>query len=144
MPADAGDDTERAAIVASVLHFEVGASAVGFASGRFEDGCGEKSGVSEDVGNEDRSIAAEAAEGDESDSLCLLCGRSTDVREHDFGELVFVRIADHGGDAGQRGNFFGSTLGIASGDNNFSQRILALHSADGGACILIRGVGYGA
>ncbi len=64
--------------------------------------------------------------------------------EHDFGELMFVRVADHSGYARQRGDFFGSALGVASGDNNFCQRILALHAANGGAGILIGGIGDGA
>jgi len=53
---------------------------------------------------------------------------------------MFVRVADHGTDAGQRRNFFGSALGIASGDDDFCQRILAPYAADGGASILIRGI----
>jgi hypothetical protein len=55
-----------------------------------------------------------------------------------------MRIADHGGDAGEGGDFLGSALGVASGDDDFSQRILALHATDGGAGVLIGGIGDGA
>jgi hypothetical protein len=58
--------------------------------------------------------------------------------------LVFVGVADHGGDAGQGGDFFGGALGIASGDDDSCQGILALHAADGGASVLIGGIGDGA
>jgi hypothetical protein len=58
--------------------------------------------------------------------------------------LVFVGVADHGGDAGEGRDFFGSALGVASGDDDFCQRILALHAADGGAGVLIGGMGDGA
>jgi hypothetical protein len=60
--ADAGDHAERAAVVASVLHFEVGASAVGwlrFLVCRFEDGGGEEFGVGEDVGDEDGVLSSQ-------------------------------------------------------------------------------------
>jgi hypothetical protein len=50
MAADAGDDAEGAAIVASVLNFEVGAGAGVFVGG-FEDWGGEEFGVGEDVGD---------------------------------------------------------------------------------------------
>ncbi len=63
--------------------------------------------------------------------------------EHKFSELIFVGVADHGGDTGQGGNFFGSALGVASGDDDFCQRVLALHAADGGAGVLVGGIGYG-
>ncbi len=38
----------------------------------------------------------------------------------------------------------GSALGVASGDNDFCQRILALNAADGGAGVLIGGIRDGA
>jgi len=66
------------------------------------------------------------------------------ARQNDVGELVFVGVADDGADAGERGNFFGSALGVASGDDNFCGRILAAYAADGGAGILIGGSGDGA
>jgi len=50
-----------------------------------------------------------------------------------------VRVADDCGDTGQRGNFFGRTLCITSGDDDFGQRILPLHPPDGSAGVLIRG-----
>jgi hypothetical protein len=67
-----------------------------------------------------------------------------EVGEHNFGELMFVRVTDYGGYAGQGGDFLGSALGIASGDNNSCQRVLALDAADGGAGVPIGGIGDGA
>jgi hypothetical protein len=54
---------------------------------------------------------------------------------------MLVRVADNGGDAGERGDFLRSALGVASGDNNFRQRILTPDTPYGGAGILIRGIG---
>jgi hypothetical protein len=62
----------------------------------------------------------------------------------DFRELMFVRVADYGGDAGQGGDFLGRALGVASGDDNSCQWVLALHTADGGAGVLIRRIRNGA
>ena len=63
MAADAGDYAERAAVVASVLNFEVGAGTIVFASAGwvcgFEDGGGEKFGVGEDVGNENPVLSSQ-------------------------------------------------------------------------------------
>jgi hypothetical protein len=58
-------------------------------------------------------------------------------RQGDLGELMFVRVADHDGYARQRRNFFGSPLRVASRDDNFCQRVLAAHAADGSTGILI-------
>src|ERR1700688_2878279 len=63
-----------------------------------------------------------------------------EILEGDFGELMFVGVADYGGDTGQSGDFRGSALGVASGDDDFCHRILALHAADGGAGVLIGGI----
>jgi hypothetical protein len=72
LAADAGDYAEGAAIVATVLNFEVGASAsVRVRSGRvcgFEDGSGEEFGVGENVGDEQvraLSLGGEVREGKE-------------------------------------------------------------------------------
>jgi hypothetical protein len=51
-----------------------------------------------------------------------------------------MRIADYGGYAGERRDFLGSALGVASGDDNFRERVLTLYAADGGARVLIGGV----
>ena len=53
---------------------------------------------------------------------------------------MFVGVADHAAHARQSGNFFRSALRVASGDDNFCQRILSLHSANGSAGILIGGI----
>ncbi len=57
---------------------------------------------------------------------------------------MFVRVADHTANAGQGCDFLWGALCIASRNNNFSQRILALHPADGGAGILVGGIRDGA
>ena len=57
---------------------------------------------------------------------------------------MFVGVADYGGDAGECGDFFGGALGVASGDDDFRVGITALYAADGGAGVLIGGVGDGA
>src|SRR6266702_1647088 len=62
----------------------------------------------------------------------------------DFREPVFVRVADDLGNAGQSGDFFGSTLSIAAGDDNLTIGILAMYPADGGAGVMIGGRGDGA
>jgi len=55
--------------------------------------------------------------------------------------LMLVGIADHGGDAREGGDLFGGALGVASGDDNFGQRVLALHATNGGPRVLIGGGG---
>src|SRR5215831_5571976 len=62
----------------------------------------------------------------------------------DRGGLMLVRVADHPGDAGQRGNFLRRTLGIAAGDKNLGAGILTMRAADRGAGVLIGSRGYGA
>lgn len=71
-------------------------------------------------------------------------GCGGEICQGDFRELVLVGVADDGGDAGQRGDFCGGTLGVASGDNDVCIRILAADAADGGAGVLIGGAGDGA
>jgi len=51
-----------------------------------------------------------------------------------------VGVADHGGDAGQCGDFFWSALGVTAGDDDFRQRVLALHAAYRSACVMIGGI----
>jgi hypothetical protein len=66
------------------------------------------------------------------------------VPQGDFGEAVFVGVADYGSDAGEGGDFFGGALGVASGDENFGVGIVTLEAADGGARVLVGGVSDGA
>ena len=56
MATDAGDYAEGTAVVASILHFEVGTSAVLKMVGGFEDGRGQQFGVGEDVGDEEAGL----------------------------------------------------------------------------------------
>src|ERR1700729_1977120 len=76
LPADAGDYAEGAAIVATILNFEVRASAmVRVRSGGvcgFEDGSGEEFGVSENVGDEQMralSLGGQIRKGKECEPL---------------------------------------------------------------------------
>jgi hypothetical protein len=54
-----------------------------------------------------------------------------------------VGVADYGSDAGECGDFVGSALGIASGDDDFCQRILASDAPNGGASVLIGAISDG-
>jgi catechol 2,3-dioxygenase-like lactoylglutathione lyase family enzyme len=65
-----------------------------------------------------------------------------DLLQSNLSELMFVRIANHAGHAGQGRDFFRGTLGVASGDDDLGVGILALHAADGGAGVLVGGGCY--
>src|SRR5580658_826967 len=65
------------------------------------------------------------------------------VRQSNLGKLVFVRVANHAGYAGQGSDFFRSTLGVASGDDDPGVGILALHAANRGTGILVGGGCHG-
>jgi hypothetical protein len=56
---------------------------------------------------------------------------------------MFVGVADYGGDAGECGDFVGGALGVASGDDDFCQRILPSDAANGSASVLIGGISDG-
>jgi hypothetical protein len=53
--------------------------------------------------------------------------------------LGFVRIADDKGDSGESSEFFGDALSIATGYDNFRDRILCVDLADGIARLRIGG-----
>jgi len=55
-----------------------------------------------------------------------------------------MRVADDLGYAGKRGDFLGRALRVAAGDDDLTIGVFAMHTADGGARILIGGGGYGA
>ena len=61
MATDAGDYAEGAAVVAAVLHFEVGAGAgiLRKLANGFEDGGGEQFGVGEDVGDKNPVLSSQ-------------------------------------------------------------------------------------
>lgn|SRR5580692_3326061 len=61
------------------------------------------------------------------------------VWQSNLGKLVFVRVANHAGYPGQGCDFFRSTLGVASGDDDPGVGILALHAANRGTGILVGG-----
>ena len=51
-------------------------------------------------------------------------------------------VADDLSYTGKRGDFLGSALGVAAGDDNLTTGIFPMHPADGGTRILISGGGY--
>src|SRR5258708_38328273 len=61
-----------------------------------------------------------------------------------LGDLGFVGIAHHVGYAGESGEFFGSALSVAAGDDNFGGGIGGVEFADGGAGLRVVGGGQGA
>jgi hypothetical protein len=67
-----------------------------------------------------------------------------EICQSDFGEVVFVGVADYCGHAGEAGDFFGGALSVASGDDDSCRGVLAADAADGGAGILIGGTCDGA
>ena len=76
------------------------------------------------MGNTNRS-AGSAAPLKISRAVC-------EIIEGDFCELMFVRVADHASYARQRGDFCGSALRVASGDDDFCLRAVAMDAADEG------------
>src|SRR5262249_49097076 len=52
---------------------------------------------------------------------------------------AFVRVSHHPCDAGNRGDFFGRPLSVASGDENLRAGIVATHAADRVAGVFVRG-----
>ena len=56
---------------------------------------------------------------------------------------MFVRIAYDERHAGQRGDFMGGALGVASGNDYFAGGIVAANAAEGGAGLLFGGSGDG-
>lgn len=57
---------------------------------------------------------------------------------------MLVRVAHYDTYAGQGGNFLGGALRIAAGDHDAGIGILAAHSTDGGARVLICGARHSA
>ena len=56
-----------------------------------------------------------------------------------LGDLRFVRVPDNEGDTGESGDFFGSALGVAAGDEDARGRIGRVDFADGVAGLDIGG-----
>ena len=113
-PAHERDDAERAAVVAAVLDFQVGAGAV--ARGIFDRG-GEEFALGEDIAHVD--IAVVRGRGDQ------------------LGDAGLVRVAHHPLHAGQRGNLFRRALRVAAGDQNAGGGVLAMDAPHGMAHVLI-------
>lgn len=58
--------------------------------------------------------------------------------------LWFVGIADNERNAGEGGKFFGSSLGVTAGDEDFGGGIVRMDFADGVAGLRVSGRSYGA
>jgi len=134
-----GDHTERAAIIATVLHLEVGA---GTLVGGVEDRGGKQFGVGEDVGDEDWLLAvgryALANRGELTKRHKSVSARNVHLLQNDLGQLMLVRIADDQVHSCQRRDFVGRTLRIASGHHNSCVGILSLYSPNRRPRILVR------
>ena len=137
LPADVGNDTEGAAVVASILYFEVRARAL---VGGIEDRRGQQFRVGENVGNEKRPVFDLRSLGIGGESVERykrgLPGSSR-ISQDNFGELMLVGVADDQIHARQCRNFLGRALRVTSGDDNAGVRILPAHSSDCGPRVLI-------
>ena len=60
-----------------------------------------------------------------------------------IGDLGFVGVADHVGDAGESGEFFGGALGVTAGDDDFGGGFGGVEFADGVAGLGVGGGGDG-
>ena len=60
-------------------------------------------------------------------------------RFYNLCEHMLVGVSYHFADARQGGNFFRSTLGIASSNNDLAERVLAMDAPDGCTGVLIGG-----
>lgn len=59
------------------------------------------------------------------------------VLKSDLGNESFVAVPDDGDDAGDRGEFFGSALGVTAGSDDASRRVETAGAADIGAGLAI-------
>jgi len=147
--AHAWNHAESAAVVTSILHFEVGAGAVAGLRARFEDRRSEKFSMGKDVGDVKRSLAvgrrslvdgfrpfAIQCKTEQRDEILLL---GNNVVQGDLSQLVLMRVANDAADAGKGCDLFRGTLGIAAGYDDLGLRILATQAANRGAGILISG-----
>src|SRR5882762_9613691 len=71
-------------------------------------------------------------------------GRGDRERIDELGDLGFVGIADDPGDTGERGQFFGSALGITAGDDDANGGVGGMKLANGVAGLGVGGGGDGA
>jgi len=67
-----------------------------------------------------------------------------DRRRDEICDLGFVGVANNESDAGDSGEFFGSALGVAAGDDDFPRRVGSVGFADGVAGLGVGGGGDGA
>src|SRR5208282_6581134 len=94
LAANIGNHAERAAVVASVLHFEVGTRALICG---IEDGSGYQLGVSEDVGNIDRVLSSQFSVLSQIPQRNKVWARLLEWplwRQRKLRQLVLVRVAD--------------------------------------------------
>ncbi len=111
-PADERNDAKRAAIIATVLDFQIRAGAI---AGRVLHRRGKKVVLREDISDVDIPVIR----------------RALRAERHQVRDLGFVRIADHPLHPGQRREFRRRPLRIAAGDQDPRRWILAVDAADG-------------
>ncbi len=149
-PAHVGDHAERAAVVASVLHLEVGSGllVVGIKYRR-----GQQFGVCKDIVHHDRRPANgglaltnqgihgnKRAQRDQIRRHCI--GRNRIRRDQpagggQFAEAMLVRVAHHQRDAVDGGDFLGGALRIASGNQDAGSGVQAMNAPDGRTRVVI-------
>lgn len=150
-----GNHTEGAAVVASVLDFEIRAGpllTVSSGGCAVEDWRTQQFGVRKNIGDKYLGSAAfsrlwaQCRERDKAPG-CSFPTRIIIVfqpftllkprEQSQIGEPMLMRVADHCGHTPQRGNLLWSTLGVASGDDDLGFGVLPLNAADGSPSILI-------
>src|SRR5438132_8969280 len=117
MAAHAGNHAEGAAVVASVLDFQIWPRPL---ICRIEHRRRQKLGMGENIGDKNPLLS----EFRQRDKTCLA---------HDVCQLMFMRVADDPADARQRSDFLRGALGITAGNNNLPLGILTVEAADSGS-----------
>ncbi len=111
------DDAEGATVATTVLDLEIGARAV---AARVIHGRGQKRLLTRDVAHVDETVI-----------------RYFVRFEYHLGDAVLVRVAHHPLDARKAGQFFGTALGVASGDQDGRLGIAAMYASQGLPQILV-------
>ena len=150
--ADEGNHAVGAAMAATILDLQRGARASGCVAAHrdwaAQDRRGEHAGLLEDIACENlrwrvrrgHDAGREAGKRNERRRDFLGCGGRSDAAD-EVGDLRLVRVADHPGDARQRGELFGGALGVTAGDHNARGGILSAEVANGRAGLRVGGSG---
>src|SRR6266705_4549219 len=126
MAAHAGNHAEGAAVVASVLDFQIWPRPL---ICRTEDRRRQKLGMGENIGNKNPHLS----EFRQRDKTCLA---------NELCQLMFMRVADDTANSRQRGDFLRGALGITAGNNNLPLGILTVEVADSGSSVPVSLGGY--